>query len=298
MTSWTDVPKAGLIDWLLEPDNASVRYFALTDILDRPADDPEVIEARRAIPDSETVQRIFARQDPAGWWDAPDRATGMKRASGQLLVLSRLGVPPDERTRLGCEFVLSKPWLPMRRPVCIVPCYTANCLRFLAYFGYGDDPRLEPGWTAMIERLQRDDGLICWYQKQRPCHWLAVKTLWAFAAAPDDQRVEVALSRLAEALLSYSFDLAGEEARWLRFGFPWYYQSDLLDALEALAACGYAADARFRALAQHVREKQCDDGRWLKEGGSTAVRIERKGQPSKWITLKALRVLKKMEEVG
>ena len=84
----------------------------------------------------------------------------------------------------------------------------------------------------------------------------------------------------------------------MRFGFPWYFQSDLLDALEALAACGYTSDPRFRALAQHVVDKQQDDGRWLKEGGSTAARIERKGHPSKWITLKALRVLKKMGEAS
>jgi|GEM_PF-4647059 len=68
-----------------------------------------------------------------------------------------------------------------------------------------------------------------------------------------------------------------------------------MTSLEALAACGYAADSRFRALAQHIVAKQSDDGRWLKEGGSTAVRIERKGKPSKWITLKALRVIKQAE---
>ena len=106
------------------------------------------------------------------------------------------------------------------------------------------------------------------------------------------------IARTAEALFSRNFDFEGKEARWLRFGFPWYYQSDLLDALEALAACGYAADSRFRALAQHVRQKQGDDGCWLKEGGSTAVRIERKERPSKWITLKALRVLKKVAEAN
>ena len=60
------------------------------------------------------------------------------------------------------------------------------------------------------------------------------------------------MTKAAEALLSHPFDFAGEEARWLRFGFPWYFQSDLLDALEALAACGYATDSRFRALAQKV----------------------------------------------
>lgn len=292
---WKSVLRADPTDWLLEPENPSVRYFTLMDILDLPADTPEAIEARAAIPHSEAVQTIFARQDPAGWWDTPERATGIKRASGQLLMLSQLGVLPDERTRRGCEFVLSEPWLPTRRPVCIVPCYTANCLRFLAYFDYGDDHRVKQGWRAMTERLERDDGLFCWYQKQRPCHWLAVKALWAFAAAPTIQEVHAAMTRTAEALLSPPFDFTGEEAHWLRFGFPWYFQSDLLDALEALAACGYAADPRFQTLAQHVVDKQQDDGRWLKEGGSTAVRIERKGQPSKWITLKALRVIKQIE---
>jgi hypothetical protein len=291
-------PKGDPLPGLLEEENPSVQYFTLADLLDRPEDDSQVAEARAAIPYSKDVQAIFARQDPAGWWDMPERAAGIKRASDQLLILSHLGVPLDGRTCRGCEFVLSKPWLPMRRPVCIVPCYTANCLRFLTYFGYGDDPREGEGWNAMIERLEQDDGLICWYQKQRPCHWLAVKALWAFSAAPVDWDVRAAMARAAEALLSHDFDFEGEEARWLRFGFPWYFQSDLLDALEALAACGYAADPRFRALAQHIMDKQQADGRWLKEGGSTAVRIERKGQPSKWITLKALRVLKTMEEAN
>ena len=285
-----------IIQWLLEPENPSVRYWTLMDILGRPKDDPEVAEARAAIPTSKYGQAIFAQQDPAGWWDTPERATGIKRASGQLLVLSRMGVAPDERTRKACEFVLSKPWLPIRQPVCIVPCYTVNCLRFLAYFGYADDPRVEQGWTMMTEWLDRDDGLICWYQKQRPCHWLAVKGLWALAAAPGGFDMGSATARTAESLLSHEFDFEGEEERWLRFGLPWYYQSDLLDALEALAACGYARDPRYRALAQHVVNKQQEDGRWIKEGGSTAVRIERKGQPSKWITLKAMRVLKRMKQ--
>ena len=248
--------KGDPIPWLLEEENPSVRYFTLTHLLDRSEDDPQVAKAQAATPDSKDVQTIFARQDPAGWWDTPERATGIKRASGQLLILSRLGVPPDERTRRDCEFVLSKPWLPMRRPVCIVACYTANCLRFLAYFGYGDDPRVGEGWKVIIERLERDDGLICWFQKQRPCHWLAVKALWAFAAASADRDVRAMIARTAEALLCHDFDFQGEEARWLRFGFPWYFQSDLLDALEALAACGYARDSRFRALAQHVVGKQ------------------------------------------
>jgi hypothetical protein len=285
-----------VIQWLLEPENPSVRFWTLRDILCRPKDDPEVAEAQKAIPAFKDVMSIFARQDPAGWWDTPERATGIKRASGQLLVLSRMGVPPDDRTSRGCEFVLSKPWLAMRQPVCIVPCYTVNCLRFLAYFGYGDDPRVKQGWTTMTDWLDRDDGLICWYQKQRPCHSLAVKGLWAFAAAPGSSDIESVTARTAESFLSDEFDFEGEEERWLRFEFPWYYQSDLLDALEALAACGYASDRRYRALVQHVVDKRQEDGRWVKQGGSTGVRIERKGQPSQWITLKAMRILRRVEQ--
>ncbi|MDH4209790.1 MAG: hypothetical protein OEV76_13010, partial [Anaerolineae bacterium] len=112
------------------------------------------------------------------------------------------------------------------------------------------------------------------------------------AVAPQTVDVHAVIARTAEALLSHHFDFQGEESRWLRFGFPWYYQSDLLDALEALAACGYSAAPRFRELAQYVVAKQQEDGRWLQEGGCASARVERLGQPSKWLTLRAMRVLK------
>jgi hypothetical protein len=66
----------------------------------------------------------------------------MRRASGQLLALSQMGVPSDERTHRGCEFVLSKPWIPMRGQRDVPLCYTANCLRLFSHFGFGS----EGGW--------------------------------------------------------------------------------------------------------------------------------------------------------
>lgn len=286
--------EADPIPWLLEPENPSVRYLALTTLLDRSEEDPEVGAARAAIPGSQDVQAIFARQDPAGWWDTPEKVYGVKRTSGQLLVLHCLNAPPDERTTRGCEFVLAWPWFPAKGHRDTPLCYMANCLRFLTHFGFAGDPRLDRGWDILGEVMARENGLKCRYEKL-PCMWLAVKALWALSVAPGARDVQAAIARLTEALLSHDFDFEGREARWLRFGFPWYYQSDLLDGLEALAACGCATDPRFRALTDHVREKQGDDGRWLKETGSTAVPIERKGRPSKWITLKALRVLKAAE---
>jgi hypothetical protein len=49
MSNWQDYLKADPLPWLLEEDNPSVRYFTLTDILDRPADDAEVIAAQKDI---------------------------------------------------------------------------------------------------------------------------------------------------------------------------------------------------------------------------------------------------------
>lgn len=296
LNNWKDLTSQVLMDWLMGEESPSVRYFTLVDLLRRPSDSPEVIQARKAIASSEPVTSILSRQCPGGWWDTPEKATGIKRASGQLLILSQMGIEPDERTEMGCEFVLSKPWLTQRSPICIPPCYTATWLRFLSYFNFGEDPRLIAGWVSLLARLEEEMGLICWYQRQRPCHWLAVKSLWALSCAPSTYDVSKALAKMSEALLGHDFDFAGEEARWLKFGFPWYVQSDLLDALEALIVCGYAKDLRVCALAQHLLDKQQGDGRWLLEGGSTAMRMEKKGKPSKWITLKALRVIRAVQD--
>jgi hypothetical protein len=58
----SDVQKADSLPWLLEPENPSVRHFALTDILDRPADDPEVHAARAA------MEYLLSRQLPDSTW--------------------------------------------------------------------------------------------------------------------------------------------------------------------------------------------------------------------------------------
>ena len=47
MNDWKSVLKADPIPWLLEPENPSVRYFALTDLLEHPQDDPQVVAAKK-----------------------------------------------------------------------------------------------------------------------------------------------------------------------------------------------------------------------------------------------------------
>ncbi len=81
---------------------------------------------------------------------------------------------------------------------------------------------------------------------------------------------------------------------WFKFGFPIAYVTDVLQNLEVLTALGYADDPRLENALTLLLSKQDADGRWPLEytyNGKTWVDIEAKGQPSKWVTLRALRVL-------
>ena len=99
------------------------------------------------------------------------------------------------------------------------------------------------------------------------------------------------VTELANVLLDAKYDFEGEHKRWLVFGVPRGW--DLVSALKALAAHNYARDSRFLSLLKLVLNCQDDQGRWLCGSVSRTWPIEKRNRPSKWITLDALRVLKK-----
>ncbi|NTU64513.1 MAG: nitrogen fixation protein NifH, partial [Chloroflexi bacterium] len=82
---------------------------------------------------------------------------------------------------------------------------------------------------------------------------------------------------------------------WFKFGFPLSYTSDVLEASLALCEAGYAHDVRLKNAIDLVLAKCEADGRWVMQrslNGKMWAYIETKGRPSKWVTLRALRVLK------
>ena len=80
---------------------------------------------------------------------------------------------------------------------------------------------------------------------------------------------------------------------WLRLGFPLMYQTDILEILGILTSLGFR-DQRMREAVDILVSKQDSRGRWKLESSFNdrfAVRIERKNETSKWITLRAVNVL-------
>jgi hypothetical protein len=81
---------------------------------------------------------------------------------------------------------------------------------------------------------------------------------------------------------------------WLRFGFPLSYNSDALEALWALARVGEKPRPEYQPAIELVRSAADKSMRWtLKNSfnGKMYGDVEKKGAPSKWLTLRALRVL-------
>jgi hypothetical protein len=106
---WKSQLSADPTDWLLEPDNPGVRYLTLAKILDRPLDDPKVIEAQAAIWQVGAVPQILQFQNPSGYWGKPDDFYIRNKYRGtvwSLIALAELGADGrDQRICRACEFI-------------------------------------------------------------------------------------------------------------------------------------------------------------------------------------------------
>jgi hypothetical protein len=319
---------ADVLNWLLEPDpiNPGVRLFALRDLAGLPAGDPELRQAQSDVMASGPVPAILDAQYPAGYWIKPGGgySPSYRATIWQVIFLAELGADPtDERVQRGCEYLLghsiaaSGGFSMSQRPVpsSVVHCLNGDLLYALLRLGYGADPRVQAALGWQTQAITGRDGVRyyrsgtsgpgfgCGYNQGQPCAWGVTKVLKAFAAIPRQQRtpaVEQAIQAGVELLLSHDLAVADYpytervNSSWFRFGFPLSYRSDVLETADALAQLGYAADPRLANARQLILSKRDERGRWAMEtslNGKMWADVEEKGKPSKWVTLRAMRVL-------
>jgi hypothetical protein len=133
----------------------------------------------------------------------------------------------------------------------------------------------------------------------------AVKALKVLAEIPLEKRsvnMKAGIEKGAEYFLQHhlykrSHDLERvSKPSWLRLGYPLMWHTDVLEILGILASLDYR-DERMREAVDLVLSKQDEQGRWKLEStfnDRVQVNIEQKNKPSKWVTLMALRTLKKL----
>ena len=198
----------------------------------------------------------------------------------------------------------------------VLHCLNGNLLRALVSFGWLDDPRVRGAisWEARAVTGEGFDGYHRWATSgpgfgcgingTLPCAWGAIKALRGLAAIPPRRRSELvrrAVTAGTELLLSRDPAVADYPTdskvspNWFKLGFPSGYVADMLQNLEVLSELGHARDPRLSRAVDLVLSKQDRLGRWRNEhahNGKTWGDVERQGAPSKWVTLRACRVLK------
>jgi hypothetical protein len=206
-----------------------------------------------------------------------------------------------------------------------VDCLQGNLCWSLMEMGY-DHPRLKKAYEWMA-RTVTGDGIApvedkdapvryyaykcgptfaCGVNNKLSCAWGGCKVMMAFGKWPAKRRTQLMKKAIKQgvdflfsvdpATANYPTRLASKPSvNWWKFGFPVFYVSDILQIAEAMIGLGYGNDPRLKNTLNIIREKQDKQGRWSMEydyTGKTWVDFGAKKKPNKWVTLRALRVLK------
>ena len=190
-------------------------------------------------------------------------------------------------------------------------CLTGNMASALLRLGYGDDHRVQKALKWLVKIQNADGGWLCPYWKahvkdKHGCFYGTVCSLEAFSEVTKENLtggMKEAIRKGAEFLLMHRLFKADHHGykvinnNWLKLGFPWFSSYNILRGLDVLTKLGYTKDERLRDAVEILLQKQQADGTWILEStptGRMQTNIEAKGKPSKWITLIALRVLKRL----
>ena len=349
MSGWKSRLRADPTGWLLEPDNPSVRYFALRDLVGYPDGHPEVVEARSAIGGSRWAARILGRQRPGGFWEsaALPYMPKYKSTYWQIIILSLLGLDRgdgrvgravdhiwrfqhedggfcifkeegarieygrlrERRLKRGGEPPPFEEWAPGRIREFEMSCLTGNVAASLIRMGYADDERVRRALGWLVEVQKPDGGWLCPYwgahiKDTHGCFMGTVPPLDAFSLLPPSLRtpeMDEAVERGAEFLLMhrlYKADHHGFKVikeSWLKLHFPCIFY-DILRGLDVVTRLGYEDDERIRDALEVILGKQGQDGRWILEKTPSNMHTSfgARGRANKWVTLNAMRVIKRV----
>lgn len=302
-----------VVDWLLEGDPA-IRWQVLRDLTGAPADD---VAAERARVEREGWgKRLLDAEDADGLWAGGACFPGDYRGGepGQpwtatmhtLQTLQLLGLDPQSPSARRAVALVAENgrWEHAGQRYFdgeVEPCINGRTIETGAYFGTDVTPLVERilgegmaegGWNCEAEngsvRSSVDttinvlDGLLEFE-----------RATGGSAEVRDARRSgeEYLLERVL-----FRRKSTGEviDGGYLDFAFPYYWHYDVLRGLDYFRASGAEPDPRVEEAVEIVRSKRQADGRWLLDrvhSGRVHFDLEEAGAPSRWNTLRALRVL-------
>jgi hypothetical protein len=296
------------IQWLLEADPA-ISWQAMRDLTDA---SPAAIAAKRArIPHEGVGAEILACQGADGPWHLAGEPDWLPTLFTFLLLRATGADPADPAvaaavTRLEAgyqwdEEFRDKPYKSFFEGE-VEPCINGGVLALGGYFGRPTESLLR---RLLSEQLD-DGGWNCDAPKSsRSSYHTTICVLEGLLqyerAAGSTPEIAAARGRGEEYLLErglFRRRSTGEVVNpaFLEFAYPPRYHYDILRALDYLRDAGVPPDARIRDAVQVVERRRQPDGRWLLDcAHDEALALpfsETVGEPSRWNTLRALRVLR------
>lgn len=302
--------------WLLDSD-PSIRWQAMRDLICAPA---EQVAAERARVASEGAgAKLLALQGTDGRWGDAAWNRGWNSTMHVLMLLRDMGLDPAcDPARRAVNLVRDRvSWKGCGPPECdrnaffegeIEPCINAQVAAVGAYFGQDVRGII----TRLLAEQLPDGGWNCEASNgsTRSSFNTTICVLEALLqyerAVEASPRVIDARLRAQEYLLQRHLfrrlstgevierDRKGGSA-WTNFAFPAWWHYDVLRGLEYLRGAGVAYDERMAAAIKLVASKRDGDGLWPLEArypGVMPVEMDDgEGRPSRWITLRALRVV-------
>jgi len=295
-----------VVDWLLDSDPA-IRWQVMEDLTDAPPD--EVAAERAKVATEGWGARILAAQDPDGRWSGGTFFPEWISTTDALHTLYLFGLDPtSEQARRAIAPVHEAARWEYDENLRywegeVEPCINGRVVAIGAYFGQDvrrivdrllKDQMADGGWNCEQERgsvrgafdstINVLEGLLE-YERSTGANG-------AVTAA----RIRGEEYLLQRRLLHRLSDGEIPQRRWLAVGFPnkWFY--DVVRVLDYLRTARPEADERMDEALDIVESKRTEDGKWpldhayhdklLVDFGDT------EGQPSRWITLRALRVMR------
>jgi hypothetical protein len=297
-----------VVEWLLAGD-PSIRWQTL-EHLGAPAEEVEAERSRVAT--EGWGAQLLAHQDPEGTWAHGLYSPKWVSTTYTMLLLRDLGLPPSHpQAQRACAVMLDAAVGPDSvDPVgwASETCISGLVLSILSAFRV-DDARVDRFVDHLLGEQMADGGWNCRYR--RGAHHASMNT--TILALEGLLRYERHRARQARKLTAvreaqrraheflfvhhlYRSHRTGQviQPTYRKLAFPPQWHYDVLRALDHLRDAGAPRDARLADAVDVVRGKQKPDGRWVLEHRYRArdwFQMETVGRPSRWNTLRALRVL-------
>ncbi|MEZ0114244.1 hypothetical protein ABH920_008278 [Catenulispora sp. EB89] len=315
-----------VIDWLLDSDPA-IRWQVLRDLTDAPEE--QVAAERARVLSDGWGGRLLALQGPDGKWSTSAPTFSSEKAAQwwRSMDASRQGTLFPEWTSIAWSLTLMRgfgvePGDPAVRDAVarvhanarwehdgepffageVEPCINGRTVALGAYYGID----VEPIVNRLLGEQMADGGWNCEQENgsTRGSFHTTIEVLEGLTeydrTASGGPEVAEAVARGHEYLLRrrmfHRLSTGERIAAWTQFSYPPFWHYDVLRGLDYLRAAEVKPDERVAEAVELVRGKQDADGRWLLENphpGELHFPIDdEEGKPSRWNTLRALRVLR------